>query len=133
MQLKNASIPKTQGKDTLDTDFYENFTSYLQGSFVYASIWGFGGTLDSNSRPAFDVYFKSLWKGEIPGLEPPESLSPLEILIPSDGTLYDYVYSCTSRGSWKIASEIAKSNTMEDKGNIDQILVDTLDTARYLN
>lgn len=102
----------------------------MQGSFIYASIWGFGGTLDSNSRPAFDLYFKELWKGEIPDLEPPELLSSLDILIPSDGLLYDYIYSCTSRGSWKHFLEIVKNNKLQEMNNIEQTLVHTLDTAR---
>lgn len=102
----------------------------MQGSFVYASIWGFGGTLDSNSRPVFDMYFKELWRGEIPNLKPPEALSSLEFLIPSDGTLYDYIYNCTSRGSWKNLSDIVKNNRLEEMSIIEQTLVHTMDTAR---
>lgn len=102
----------------------------MQGSFVYACIWGFGGTIDSCSRPAFDLYFKELWKGMIPGLEPPEILSPLDILIPNDGMLYDYIYCCTGRGSWKSLLEVVKNNKIQDTSNIEQILVHTLDTAR---
>lgn len=132
MQLKNSTVLKMQLKNTFveNSDFEDNFTSYLQGSFVYASIWGFGGTLDANSRPAFDLYFKQLWKGEVHGLEPPNDLSPLNILIPSDGMLYDYVYNCTSRGSWKSLMEMAMSNKIEEISNIEQTLVHTLDTAR---
>lgn len=122
MQLKNASIDNPSSN--------EHFTNYLQGSFVYASIWGFGGTLDSQSRPAFDLYFKELWKGEIFGSGPPEALSSLDISIPSDGMLYDYVYSCTSRGSWKNLWEVVKNNKLEEMSTIEQTLVHTLDTAR---
>jgi len=122
MQLKNSNVD--------DPELNENFTFYLQGAFVYASIWGFGGTLDSNSRPVFDLYFKQLWKGEITGLEPPETLSPLEILIPSEGLLYDYVYNFTSKGSWKSLSEVVKNNKLHEMNNIEQTLVHTLDTAR---
>lgn len=122
MQLKSSN--------TDNPGFSEHFTNHLQGSFVYASIWGFGGTLDSNSRPAFDHYFKELWKGNIPGLEQPEALSSLDITIPYDGTLYDYVYSCTSRGSWKNLSEVVKNNKIDEISNIEQTLVHTLDTAR---
>lgn len=122
MQLNNSN--------TDNPGFNEHFTNYLQGSFVYASIWGFGGTLDSNSRLAFDHYFKELWKGNISGFEQPEALSSLDITIPYDGTLFDYVYSCTSRGSWKNLSEVVKNNKIEEISNIEQTLVHTLDTAR---
>jgi len=132
MQLKNSTVLKMQYRKSFieNTDFQEHFTSYLQGSFVYASIWGFGGTLDLNSRPAFDHYFKTLWKGEIPGLEPPEALSTLDIIIPSEGMLYDYVYQCTSRGSWKNLSEAVTNSKIQENSNIEQTLVHTLDTAR---
>lgn len=123
MQLKNITHNDDRPLNT-------NFTGYLQGSFIYASIWGFGGTLDSNSRSAFDLYFKELWKGEIPGLEPPDALSPLSIIIPSEGLLYDYIYSCTSKGIWKHLGEIVKNNHLEEINNIEQTLVHTLDTAR---
>lgn len=122
MQLKHSSVD--------NPSFNEQFINYVQGSFVYASIWGFGGTLDSNSRPAFDIFFKELWKGEISGFERPEALSSLEMLLPSDGMLYDYVYSCTSRGSWKNLMEVVKNNKIEETSNIEHILVHTLDTAR---
>lgn len=122
MQLKNSNVD--------DPELNENFTVYLQGSFVYASIWGFGGTLDSNSRPVFDHYFKELWNGEIPGLEPPKALSPLEILIPSEGLLYDYVYNFTSKGSWKNLLEVVKNSELHEMSNIEQTLVHTVDTAR---
>lgn len=122
MQLKHSRVD--------NPSFNEQLINYVQGSFVYASIWGFGGTLDSNSRPAFDLYFKELWKGEVPGFERPETLSSLEMLIPSDGTLYDYVYCCTSRGSWKNLTEVVKNNKIEETSNIEHILVHTLDTAR---
>lgn len=129
MQLKNATKLNTQ-QEVVNQNFTEYFTNYLQGAFVYASIWGFGGTLDSNSRPAFDLYFKELWKGEIPNLQPPAELSPLSILIPNEGTLYDYVYSCTLKGSWKHLLEIKNNNKLEEMRNIEQTLVPTLDTAR---
>ncbi|VVC44482.1 Dynein heavy chain, domain-2,Dynein heavy chain domain,Dynein heavy chain, P-loop containing D4 domain,P- [Cinara cedri] len=125
MQLKNASVD--------NPTFNEHFTNYLQGSFVYACIWGFGGTIDSSSRSAFDLYFKELWKGKIPSVEPPETLSPLDIPIPNDGVLYDYFYSCTGRGSWKNLSEVVKNNTIEEITNIENIFVPTLDTARYMH
>lgn len=132
MQLKNATKSNKQSGRNNDTNihFNEYFTNYLQGAFVYASIWGFGGTLDFNSRPAFDLYFKELWKGEIPDLTPPAELSPLSIIIPNEGTLYDYVFICTSKGSWKHLLEIKKNNQLEEMANIEQTLVPTLDTAR---
>lgn len=130
MQLKNASVLKLQNKTVENPDFNEYFTNYLQGSFVYASIWGFGGTLDTNSQPAFDLYFKELWKGLIPDLIPPEALSPLEIIIPHEGLLYDYVFNFISRGAFKHLSEIMKSNKLEEMSNIEQTLVHTLDTVR---
>lgn len=122
MQLVNASVN--------NPSFKEYFTNYLQGSFVYASIWGFGGTLDSNSRPLFDLYFKKLWRGEITNLEPPEALRALEFFIPGDGMLYDYVYNCTSRGSWKNVSEIMRNHKVEGINTTEQTLVQTMDTAR---
>lgn len=122
MQLRNASV--------INPNANEHFTNHLQGSFVYASIWGFGGTLDSSSRPAFDLYFKELWKGEISGLEPPEALSSLDISIPSDGMLYDYVYNCTTRGSWKNVWEVVKNNKLEVMSSVEQTLVHTIETAR---
>lgn len=132
MQLKNAQVLKMQSTNVnIDNlDYVNNFTNYLQGCFVYASIWGFGGTLDSNSRPAFDHYLKELWKGNVPNFQPPEALSPIEIIIPNDGLLYDYVYNCTSRGHWKHLSEVVNSCKLEEKSNIEQILVHTLDTAK---
>lgn len=122
MQLKNASNDNPA--------FNEYFTNFLHGSFVYAAIWGFGGTLDSSSRPVFDSYFRQLWKGDIPDLSPPENMSRIEIAIPNEGLLYDYVYTFTAKGSWKNWSEIAKTYKIDEMSNIEQILVHTVDTSR---
>lgn len=132
MQLKNSTVLKMQLKNTYieNVDFEENFTSYLQGSFIYATVWGFGGTLDSKSQSTFDHYLKQLLKSEIIGLEPPKDLSPISVIIPSEGMLYDYVYNCTLRGSWKHFNDIVSSSKIEENRNIEQTLVHTLDTAR---
>lgn len=133
IQLKNAAAPLTteSKRVTVDnTEFDENFTGYLQGSFIYASIWGFGGTLDARSRPMFDRFFRALWSGEVPGAEPPNSLSPSAVLVPNEGILYDYVFQCAGKGSWKNMSEIAAGSKIEVASNIEQTLVHTLDTVR---
>ncbi|XP_050526602.1 dynein axonemal heavy chain 12 isoform X2 [Daktulosphaira vitifoliae] len=125
MQLKNASVDNKM--------YYDYFTNYLHGSFVYAAIWGFGGTLDSSSRPVFDSYFRQLWRGDNPNFPPPENISCIEILVPNEGLLYDYVFGCTAKGSWKHWTEIAKTNKIEEMSNIEQTLVHTIDTSRYLH
>lgn len=40
------------------------FTPWIQAAFVMASIWGYGGNLDTQSLGLFDTFFRDLWKGD---------------------------------------------------------------------
>ena len=73
-----------------------------------------------------------MWSGEDPDMPPiPLLLGKLEISVPIEGLLVDYVYVFKQRGAWKSWPELAKREEIEasDMG----VLVPTLDSCRYVH
>lgn len=68
-----------------------------------------------------------MWLGE----EIPDSIGKLEISVPVEGLLVDYVYVFKQRGAWKSWTELAKRMDVEE--NSMSVQVPTLDTARYIH
>lgn len=42
----------------------KQITMWLQGLFLFAVVWTIGGTVTGDSRKKFDVFYRSLIKGE---------------------------------------------------------------------
>lgn len=42
----------------------KQITMWLQGLFLFAVVWSLGGTIVGDSRKKFDVFYRSLIKGE---------------------------------------------------------------------
>jgi len=53
--------------------------------------------------------------------------------IPAEGTLYDYVYIFKQKGFWKHWPDIVKTIKLEETINIQQMLVPTLESAKYMH
>nr|XP_018918133.1 PREDICTED: dynein heavy chain 7, axonemal [Bemisia tabaci] len=121
--------------DALDEND-QNFTHFLiwiQAVFLYAGHWSFGGTLNSDSRLIFDEFYKNLWRGDDENNLMPatEELEKIEIVIPVDGSLFDYYYQFKAKGSWKYWPEFVRNFKIDESSNIQQVLVPTVDAARY--
>lgn len=42
----------------------KQITMWLQGLFLFSVVWSLGGTITGDSRKKFDLYYRSLIKGE---------------------------------------------------------------------
>lgn len=103
--------------------------TWLQASFIFSVCWGIGGLLTTDSKEKFEEYYKEFWRGEIPI---PESMEKIDVSIPTEGTFYDYVYQYKQKGCWKPWSEILKNAKLIETINLQQTVIPTLDTAKYL-
>lgn len=43
----------------------EHMKSWIQAAFLHSVVWGIAGLLDSDSREAFDDFYKTIWRGKI--------------------------------------------------------------------
>nr|CAD7410664.1 unnamed protein product [Timema poppensis] len=115
-------------KESEDTRYIR---SWLQGAFVYSGVWGVAGILDSESREAFDEFYKDIWRGNNPDCPVPESLEKVDISIPGEGLLHDYVYIFKMKGNWKYWPELLKTTKTKETINIQQTMIPTVDTLKY--
>ena len=51
--------------------------------------------------------------------------------MPSDGTLYDYVYEYKQRGQWRQWAETVRNVPIPDAKSLKELTIPTVDTARY--
>ncbi|XP_069675994.1 dynein axonemal heavy chain 7 isoform X3 [Periplaneta americana] len=104
---------------------------WIQAAFLMAGIWGLGGALDADSQFQFDEFYRKIWKGANPDCSIPQSLDKVEISIPGEGILYDYVYFFKQKGSWKYWPDVLKTKEVVETINIQQMLVPTSESMRY--
>uniref|UniRef100_A0A094ZX25 Dynein heavy chain 7, axonemal n=1 Tax=Schistosoma haematobium TaxID=6185 RepID=A0A094ZX25_SCHHA len=105
---------------------------WLQTSIVFGIIWGIGGCLDYNSRQKFDHFLRNLLSGTNEKHPLPKELGQkLDFPFPESGLVYDYYYKFKSRGSWRHWNEKNKNDDRVSDRKIREIIVPTMDTARY--
>lgn len=76
-------------------------TVWLQCVLFFSIIWGFSSTLISESKKAFDIYFRSLLAGNVEEYPKPKvfKLSKQQ-LFPDRGLVYEWVYDKRNNGTW---------------------------------
>nr|XP_014091747.2 dynein heavy chain 12, axonemal isoform X1 [Bactrocera oleae] len=108
-------------------EYQRHMQIYVQASILYSFVWGIAGVLDTGSREKFDAFLKGMWLGE----DIPDGIGKLEISVPVEGLIVDYVYVFKQRGAWKSWTELSKRMDVEE--NSMGVQVPTLDTARYIH
>jgi dynein heavy chain len=94
----------------------------IQGSFFLAIIWSLGASLNDASRPMFCDCLRNLFNAKPSGFT-------LEINLP-DGDLYQFLFDPVQ--GWKSwTTLLPEVYAIPAKSKYDDILVPTMDTARY--
>ncbi|KAK7490595.1 hypothetical protein BaRGS_00018198, partial [Batillaria attramentaria] len=99
------------------------------GSVLWAIPWSLAGGMDSDGRRKFDVFYRELLHGKMEEYPMPPGLK-IEVPLPPEHTAYDYFYEHKSRGSWKPWHDLIKHAELGTT-NVREMLVPTIDTARY--
>ena len=60
----------------------------------------------------------------------PASVGKVDVYIPSEGTLYDYIYQFKQRGTWKFWPDLLKEIKTQETINIEQTVVPTIESVR---
>ena len=103
----------------------------LQSGFIFALIWSFGATCDSDSREKFDFFFRNLLAGKLGEHPIPEAVGKIEIPLTSDGSVFDFKFEMHGRGRWVPWSDLIQNEKVEMKINkLSELIIPTIDTAR---
>ncbi|OAF71836.1 Dynein heavy chain 12, axonemal [Intoshia linei] len=121
-------------KSSLDADSGNQryFRHYIQAAMMFGLAWSLGGLLDQTSRPKFDVFLRNLHENKNEDYPIPNDLGVVsEVVLPEKGVIYDYFYETKARGKWKTWFDQIKNIHLQPTKNIQNIMVPTIDTARY--
>ncbi|KAJ3227682.1 Dynein heavy chain 7, axonemal [Clydaea vesicula] len=112
-----------------ETSDERTLTKYLQGIFLFSLVWSIAATINETSRNKFDNFLKAAIAGT-PEVPQPTQFS-VSTAFPNESTIYDYIFD-KSNCKWKLWTQtIPPDFTIAQKAKYDDIMVPTLDTARY--
>ncbi|CAB3982986.1 dynein heavy chain 12, axonemal-like, partial [Paramuricea clavata] len=105
---------------------------WLVNSFLFSLVWSIGASVDTDSRPKFDSFLRELLTGKDEKHPIPTSIGKVDNAFPTDGLVYDFLFEAKGRGNWIHWTKTIKSSNLGGKGTkISEIIVPTMDTARY--
>ncbi|XP_055593622.1 dynein axonemal heavy chain 12 [Uranotaenia lowii] len=112
-------------------DEYAKFLfTWFQAALMYSVVWGIGGILDMESKIKFDEFYREFWKGTDEKHPVPEAIGKIDISMPGEGMLIDYIYHFKQKGNWRFYPDMVRQ--MKNETGIT-LLVPTLESVRYMH
>lgn len=106
----------------------------MQSTFIFAVVWSIGASCDKNGHDMFNEFFHELCSGKMEGHGIPSAVGKVDCPIPADGNIYDYFFEQKGRGKWTPWLDLIKDKTINPNvKQLSEIIVPTLDTARYVH
>ena len=103
-----------------------------QSIFLFSVVWSIGATSESDGREKFDLYFRDLVSGKLETHPIPEVVGKVEVPIPPENKIYDYMFDANGRGKWVPWLDQVKNITAGGSvKRLSDIIVPTIDTVRY--
>ena len=76
-------------------------TVWLQCTFLFCLVWGFGGSMNGESTKKFDLWFRKLLLDQDEKHPRPKMFKlSRHQLFPEKGTVFDFVYDKKNNGTW---------------------------------
>ncbi|XP_055621192.1 dynein axonemal heavy chain 12 [Toxorhynchites rutilus septentrionalis] len=111
-------------------DYQKYLFTWFQAALIYSVVWGLAGILDMESKMKFDEFYREIWKGTDEHHPVPEALGKIDVSMPGEGMILDYVYYFKQKGSWRYYPDMVRQ--MKNEVGIT-LLVPTLDSIRYMH
>ncbi|PAA47942.1 hypothetical protein BOX15_Mlig003862g8 [Macrostomum lignano] len=109
----------------------KHLKTWIVAAWLFAIPWSIGGILDVDSREKFDKFFRELISGRNEANPIPKEIGKIETVFPENGMVYDYMYETKARGQWRHWNDLIRGADLFAGKKIREILVPTMDTARY--
>jgi Dynein heavy chain AAA lid domain len=110
-------------------------TLWIQSLFLFSLSWSVGGNTDGPGRAQFNTYLRQLVDNNVP-----EELSlfmdgkrvQINQMIPSSGTVYDYMFD-KSKSKWENWLQTIEPKPLSLEAEYSTIVVPTVDTLRCVS
>uniref|UniRef100_A0A8W4FGK9 Dynein axonemal heavy chain 3 n=1 Tax=Sus scrofa TaxID=9823 RepID=A0A8W4FGK9_PIG len=110
---------------------------WLQGLFLFALVWTVAGTINTDSRKKFDLFFRNLIMGMDDNNPRPKSVKLTKNnIFPERGSIYDFYFLKQGGGHWCTWTEYI---TKEEEtipthpvfvAQVSELIIPTMETAR---
>ncbi|XP_077865268.1 dynein axonemal heavy chain 12 [Saccoglossus kowalevskii] len=102
-------------------------------AFLFSTVWSIGASVDSDGQVKFDAQLREMLTGKSENFPPiPNEVGKIDVPIPPEGLVYEYMYEFKARGRWVHWNETIRNKEIGGPGMKPQdIIVPTMDTARY--
>ncbi|KAL7754340.1 hypothetical protein RI367_000321 [Sorochytrium milnesiophthora] len=107
--------------------------TWVVSVFMFSAVWSLGANVDNDGRLKFDKFFRSLLDGTVPEAAMPDDVK-IPKVFPPDGLVYDFTFikdRSPTGGSWRHWSQTLADYVIPPQAKFSQIIVPTVDTARY--
>ncbi|XP_069761611.1 dynein axonemal heavy chain 3 isoform X2 [Narcine bancroftii] len=110
----------------------QQITLWLQGLFLFATVWTIGATINGESRKKFDSFFRNLILGMDDNNPRPKSVKLTKNnIFPERGTVYDYFFKKVGSGQWNLWTDyIIKDKEIPTGAKVSDLIIPTMETAR---
>nr|KAF6294777.1 hypothetical protein mPipKuh1_003914 [Pipistrellus kuhlii] len=138
MRLYSSLLDEIREVKEDEGDGLEGMTSqqiflWLQGLFLFSLVWAVAGTINTESRKKFDVFFRNLIMGMDDSYPRPKSVKLTKNnTFPEKGSIYDFYFLKQGSGHWYTWTEYI---TKEDEhipanAKVSELIIPTVETAR---
>ncbi|KAM8960487.1 dynein axonemal heavy chain 3 [Pelodytes ibericus] len=124
---------KISGEDDKEPMSSQQITLWLQGLFLFALVWTIGGTINTDSRKKFDVFYRNLLMGMNDQHPRPKSVKLTKNnVFPERGSVYDFYFHKQASGQWNMWTDYITTEemTIPATAKVSDLIIPTMETAR---
>ncbi|XP_071816044.1 dynein axonemal heavy chain 12-like isoform X3 [Apostichopus japonicus] len=118
--------------DNLDKADAKTLKTWIISTFLFSLVWSVGCTTDNKGRVKFDTFLRDVLNNKSEDNPFPAQVgNKLDVPLPPEGLVYDYMYDFKGRGKWIHWNETIKNAEIGQGRKVQEIIIPTMDTARY--
>uniref|UniRef100_A0A8D0TSX2 Dynein axonemal heavy chain 3 n=1 Tax=Sus scrofa TaxID=9823 RepID=A0A8D0TSX2_PIG len=138
MRLYSSLLDEIREIEEQKSELSEGLTSqqiflWLQGLFLFALVWTVAGTINTDSRKKFDLFFRNLIMGMDDNNPRPKSVKLTKNnIFPERGSIYDFYFLKQGGGHWCTWTEYItkEEETIPAHAKVSELIIPTMETAR---
>ncbi|XP_072798825.1 dynein axonemal heavy chain 3 isoform X1 [Vicugna pacos] len=138
MRLYSSLLDEIRETEEEESELFEGLTNqqiflWLQGLFLFALVWTVAGTINTDSRKKFDLFFRNLIMGMDDNNPRPKSVKLTKNnIFPERGSIYDFYFLKQGGGHWYTWTEYItkEEETIPANAKVSELIIPTMETAR---
>ena len=116
-------------ENSLEKGKQDHLMAWIQAIFIISTTWALAGTLDLDSLHLFNSFYLSLWNNSTETRF--DCSKQIEMSLPTEGLIRDYIYIFKGNGSWKHCSDLLKTEKIIENPRFKEIFIPTFDSIKY--